>query len=439
MRLTLCLALACATQLAWGANLGEIYHLALDNDATYAAAREAYKAGLEKLPQGRALLLPNVSLSASLSHTSSEYSGLPPPLPSVYSQSSDPYGFSLSLTQPIYRKQNLESYEQAKLQVLQAEQTLKVAQQDLLLRVAHAYFDVLQAQDVLVTVGAQKQADAEQLAQAKKSFEVGAATIVDTHEAQARYDLSVAQEIAGRNDLDVKQRTLEKLIAREAPALARLNDQATMRLPEPSNMDAWVARAGADNLAVALSRTGLEAARREVDKQKGGHYPTLDLTASYSDNRNQMVGFYPGIGGNVSSIGLQFALPLYQGGAIDSRVREASANLEKARFDLESARRQAILDARQAYLGVISDIAQVQALKQALVSSEAQLKSTKLGLEVGVRTRVDVLNAQQQVSSTRKDLAAARYQTLIAGLTLKAAAGALADADLKSLDALLLE
>ncbi len=434
MRLPLCLALACATHLSWGANLGQIYQLALDHDATYASALQAYKAGLEKLPQGLALLRPTINLGASLSHASSEYSGLP----SGYSQSSDPYGFSLSLTQPLYRKQNLEAYAQSKLQVLQAELQLKVARQDLLLRVARAYFDVLQARDVLATVGAQKQANAEQLAQARKSFEVGAATIVDTHEAQARYDLGVAQEIAGQNDLEVKQRALERLIERDAPALAPLDGQAAMRLPD-ANMDAWVARATTDNLAVALGRTGLEAARREVDKQKGGHAPTLDLAASFSDNRNLLVGTMGGVGSNVSSIGLQFALPLYQGGATDSRVREASANLEKARFDLESARRQAILEARQAYLGVVSGNAQVQALKQALVSSQAQLKSTKLGLEVGVRTRVDVLNAQQQVSSTSKDLAAARYQTLVAGLTLKAASGTLAQADLKALDALLLE
>ena len=395
-------------------------------------SQEAYKAGLEKLPQGKALLRPTIGLSGNLRYNDSDSS-------LSGAQSYNSRGLSLSLTQPLYRKQNLESYEQAKLQVLQAEQTLKVAEQDLQLRVAKAYFDVLQAQDVLATARAQKQAYAEQLAQARKSFEVGAATITDTHEAQARYDLTTAQEIAGQNDLEVKKRALEKIINREAPPLALLDEQARMRLPEPDNMEAWVKQAEADSLAVALGQTALEAARREVARQKGGHYPTLDLSASYSDNRNQAAGAVTGINSKSGVIGLEFALPIYQGGGTDSRVREASANLEKARLELDNARRQATLDTRQAYLGVISGNAQVQALKQALVSSEAQLRSTKLGLEVGVRTRVDVLNAQQQVYTTRKDLAGARYQTLLAGLTLQAAAGSLDAADLKALDTLLVE
>jgi len=438
MRLTLLAAiLTCLAEVVWGANpsanLSAIYQLARDNDAIYASALDAYKAGLEKLPQGKALLLPTLGLSANLNHTDTE-SNL-----AGYSNSADPYGYGLSLTQPIYRKQNLETYEQAKLQVLQAEQTLKVSEQDLHLRVAKAYFDILQAQDVLTTVRAQKQAYAEQLAQARKTFEVGAATITDTDEAKARYDLTVAQEIAALNDIEVKRRTLEKIINREAPPLALLDEKARLPLPQPNDMDAWVKRAESDSLAVALGQTSQEIARREVDKQKGGHLPTLDLVANYNDNRNQAMATQSSVNTKTGSIGLALALPLYQGGAISSRVREASANLEKARFDLETARRQAALDTRQAYLGVISGNAQAQALEQALVSTETQLRSTKLGLEVGVRTRVDVLNAEQQVYSTRKDLAAARYQALIAGLTLKAAAGALTEADLKALDGLLRE
>lgn len=432
MRLTLLAALLLSST-AWGANLSAILDLARAHDASYAAAREAWRAGQEKLPQGRALLRPTASLSATASHTDSDSSI------SGYSQNYDPYGYSLSLTQPLYRKQNLESYEQAKLQVVQAEQTLRAAEQDLRLRTAKAYFDVLQAADVVSTAQSQKQAYAEQLAQAQRSFEVGVATITDTNEAQARFDLTTAQEIAALNDLEVKKSTLAKIIGREAPKLASLDELARVNLPEPNDMAAWVQQAQADNLTVQSGQTALELARREVDKQKGGHLPTLDLTASYADNRGQVVGTTGGVTSRTGTIGLQLALPLYQGGSTDSKVREASANLEKARFDLDNARRQAEFEARQAYFGVVSGYAQVQALKQALVSSEAQLKSTKLGLEVGVRTRVDVLNAQQQISTTRKDLAVARYQTLVAGLTLKAAAGRLADDDLKALDRLLQE
>ena len=413
---------AIANSAAMGANLSEIYQLARANDAEFSSARAAYTAGLEKLPQGRALLRPSVNLTGNLRENDSDSSGL---------FSSHQYG--LSLSQPIYRKQNLETYEQAKLLVLQAEQTLKVAEQSLQLRVAQAYFAVLQAQDVLATAQSQKQAFSEQLAQARKSFEVGASTITDTHEAQARFDLTTAQEIAAQNDLEVKRRALEQIIASETPELARLSEAASLSLPEPNNMDAWVKQAESDNLFVALGKTAQENARREVGKQKGGHLPTLDLSAGYGGGRNVPTT------GNTNSgyIGLDFALPIYQGGATASRVREAVALLEKSRHDLDSARRQARLDARQSFLGVLSGVAQVKALEQALVSSEAQLKSTKLGLEVGVRTRVDVLNAQQQLFTTKRDLAAARYQTLLAGLQLKAAAGSLNEEDLKAVDALL--
>jgi outer membrane protein len=416
---------------AGNVNLSAVYQMARQSDAEYAAARESFKAGQEKIPQGKAGLLPNVSLSANYGHIETDYSTAP-------NTSTNPYGYSLALNQPIYRKQNLEAYEQAKVQVLLAEQQLQLADQKLLLSVAQAYFAVLQAQDVLATAQAQKQAYAEQLAQARKSFEVGASTITDTHEAQARYDLTSAQEIVALNDLEVKRRLLEKLINSESPELARLGDDTRLSLPEPNNMDAWVKQAEEDSLAVHLNQSAVEIARREVERQRGGHLPTLDLQASYSDNRNTTTA----LGGtNVSTksaqIGLGLGWNLYQGGATDSRVREAVALQEKSRYELDTARRQARLDARQSFLGVLSGDAQVKALEQALVSSEAQLKSTKLGLEVGVRTRVDVLNAQQQLFTTKRDLAAARYQTLLAGLQLKAAAGSLKEEDLKAVDALL--
>ncbi len=424
-----------APSLSWGASLSAVYQLARANDAQLAAAREARNAGQEKITQGKAGLLPSVSLAANARHVDPESSAA--------SASNDAYnsrGFSLSLVQPIYRKQNLETYEQGKLQALLSDQELKLAEQSLVLRVATTYFDVLQAQDVLATAQSQKQAFAEQLAQARKSFEVGAATITDTHEAQARYDLTAAQEIAGQNDLEVKRRSLEKIIDQEAPKLDRLGETAKLLLPEPANMDAWVKQAEEGSLSVALNQTGLEIARREVERQRGGHLPTLDLSASYSDNRNTVVtGVASGVNTKSAVLGLELGWLLYQGGAVDSRIREAVANQEKTRYTLDEARRQSRLDARQGFLGVLSGDAQVRALEQALVSSEAQLKSTKLGLEVGVRTRVDVLNAQQQVFSTRRDLSAAKYKTLLAGLQLKAAAGSLNVEDLKALDALLKE
>jgi outer membrane protein len=429
MRPTLVFAALLLTQpaLAGIANLSAVYQMARENDAEYAAARQSFKAGQEKIPQGRAGLLPTVNLGANARYNESRSSISP-------STDYGSQGVSLTLTQPLYRKQNLEAYEQAKIQALMSEQQLKLAEQKLLLSVAQAYFSVLQAQDVLATVQSQKLAYAEQLAQARKSFEVGAATITDTHEAQARYDLTTAQEFAAQNDLEVKRRSLEKIINSETPELARLVESTKLSLPEPNNMDVWVKQAEEGGIAVNLSQSAVELARRELERQRGGHLPTLDLSASYSDNQNPSSTVTSSRSG---AVGLELGWVLYQGGAITSRVREAVALQEKARYELDTARRQSRLDARQGFLGVLSGDAQVRALEQALVSSEAQLKSTKLGLEVGVRTRVDVLNAQQQLFTTKRDLAAARYQTLFAGLQLKAAAGSLKEDDLKAVDALL--
>ena len=220
----LALSLLPLTVPAWGANLGALYELARDHDAKLAAAREALKAGQEKLPQGKSGLLPELAVKGKYSYLSSEAAG--------GWSASHPRSYELSLTQPLYRKQNLETFEQGKIQALLSDQQFKLAEQELLLRVAVAYFEVLQAQDVVTTVQAQKQAYAEQLAQARKSFEVGAATITDTHEAQARFDLTGAQEIAALNDLDVKRRVLERIINREAPKLATLVEG--VRLPLPS-------------------------------------------------------------------------------------------------------------------------------------------------------------------------------------------------------------
>lgn len=422
-----------AAPAAVGANLGEVYNLARSNDAKLAAAREAYRANLEKLPQAKAGLLPNLSLTASYLDTRADAS------PGVVTNT-EPYGYRLLLVQPLYRKQNLEAYEQARIQQLLGEQQLRLAEQELLLRSATAYFEVLQAEDNVTSVQAQKTAFAEQLAQARKSFEVGAATITDTHEAQARFDLTTSQEIAALNDLEIKRRALEKIIGRDAPRLARLAEGVAMPMPEPANMDIWVKQSEEDSLSVATFRSGLELARRELERQRGGYLPSVDLQASYADNRNASTTIIgTNIDTKVSQIGVVLGWNLFEGGATDSRVREAVANQERARYDLEDARRQSRLDARQGFLGVMSGDAQTRALGQALVSSEAQLKSTKLGLEVGVRTRVDLLNAQQQYFSTQRDLSAARYRTVLSGLQLKAAAGILGEHDVKAVDALLRE
>ena len=421
-----------ASVSAHGADLLDVFRLAQSSDAVYGSARAAWAATQEKLPQGRSGLLPSVSLSGSTQYNDR---GINFRDPAALDNSSrfNSNVLSLSITQPIYRRQNIVVHEQAKTQLEQADAVLAQAAQDLITRVAQAYLDVLLAQDNLALAGAQKTAIAEQLAQAKISFEVGTATITDTHEAQARYDLSVSQEIAAQSDLEIKTRALDQLIGRAAPVLAPLSPALKLISPEPAAMDKWVEEARNNNPQVRAAQSSVTLAGQEAERNRAGHYPTLDAFATWSENRSG-AGVFGGTGTDINNkiIGLQLAVPIYQGGLVNSRVREALANAERARQDLENARRTAELNARQHYLGVTSGIAQVKALEAALTSSQSALDSSRLGREVGVRTQVDVLNAQQQLFSARRDLAQAKYNYILSTLRLKAAVGRLAEADLSA-------
>ena len=423
-----------AGQPATAADLLEIYRAALSSDPVYSAARASWAAGQEKLPQGRAGLLPQATLSASTQHNDRDLNFRDPANPGNRSQYNS-NSASVSITQPIYRRQNFVAYDQGKTQVALADAQLAVAGQDLILRVAQAYFDVLLARDTVAFAESQKVAIGQQLEQAKRNFEVGNATITDTHEAQARYDLVTAQEIAARNDLEVKNRVLEQLIGRAAPGLAVLGKTFSPLPPAPAAMEAWVEQARTVGLQVRIAQENLTFFSQDVKRNRGAHHPTVDAFATYTDSGSGS-GVQGGSGTDTTSriIGLQLAIPLYQGGIVNSRVREAIANEDKARQDLENALRSAELAARQGYLGVTSGIAQVRALEAALISNQSSLDSTRLGQEVGVRTQVDVLNAQQLLFSARRDLAQARYNYILSLLRLKAATGQLTEADLQAIN-----
>jgi outer membrane protein len=289
---------------------------------------------------------------------------------------------------------------------------------------------VLIAQDSVGLGNAQKTAISGQLEQAKRNFEVGSATITDTLEAQARYDLTGAQEIAAQNDLEIKRSALQQLINTTPGELAHLDAGFKLEAPQPADMGKWVDQAEMDNLQLAIARAGAEIADREVMRNRGGHYPTVDLVANYTQNNANGGSFGIGSDTTSKSVGVQLNMPLFQGGAVNSRWREAEANRERARQELENARRNVAQQARQSYLGVVSGIAQVQALQQALTSSVSVLDASKLGHEVGVRTNLDVLNAQQQLFSTRRDLYQAQYNYLLSQLRLKQAVGSLGEEDL---------
>ena len=426
---------AAASFAAPAADLLQIYRLAQGADAVYAAARASWTAIQAKLPQGRAGLLPSATFSGSTQYNDRDVQ-FRTPGSAVSAQQFNSNIWSLSLTQPLYRRQKLVAYEQAQTQVGQADTQLALAGQDLILRVSQAYFDILLALNNVELAAAQKVAIGEQLAQAKRNFEVGTATITNTHEAQARYDLAVAQEIAAQNDLEIKRRQLAQIIGRPATALSLLAGQITLELPQPNQIQRWVEEATRASLPVLVSEAALVFARQEVERNRGGHHPTLDAFASYTDSGTGS-GVQGSAGVDIAQkvIGLQLAVPLYQGGATTSRVREALANEDKARQELENARRSAELAAHQAFLGVTNGVAQVNALRAALVSSQSSLDSTRLGLQVGVRTQVDVLNAQQQLFSTRRDLAQAAYNYVLSLLRLKAAVGRLGEDDLAKVNA----
>jgi len=416
------------------ADLLQIYREALEQDAQYGAARAAYVAAQEKLPQGRAGLLPDVNLVGVAQNQYVNTNFGPENL--IRNR-----GITATATQPLIRIENFIIFEQSKNEVAQADAQFVIAAQDLILRVAEAYFDVLMAKINLEVVETQKKAIHEQLEQAKRNFEVGVSTIVDTHEAQARFDLTLSQEIAAQNKLEISQHALQVLINRLPDDLQDTSLDKVIAdplvLPHDS-MEDWVQLAEEKNFLLKIQRIAYELSEQDIRRTKAGHYPTLDLVAQYS-NQTGVGGAFTGQGIDLvsKSIGLQVNVPIFQGLSVQSRVREALANRDKARRELDNVQRTTALQVRQNYLNVTNGIAQLKALKQALISSQSQLDSTVLGQEVGVRTEVDVLNAQQQYFSARRDLAQAYYDYLMARLRLKAEVGELDEEDLFVINALL--
>lgn len=433
--LPLTLALGAVWALpAQAQSLLDLYESARGFDATYQSAKAQYDANLYKADQAKASLLPTLGLAASASNTTLNTETTNP----TSSRTFDTQSTSVNLSQPLYRPANLASYEQGKRQVDLAEAQLRAAEQDLIVRVSQAYFDVLNAQDTLAFVQAQKTAVAEQLASAKRNFEVGTATITDTREAQARYDLVIAQEIAADNDLRVKKLALDQLVGKNGTSPKPLV-RGELPALQPTDVNTWIQQAQDTHPSIRQARVALDVAKLEVDKAQAGHKPTLDLTASYNLNSN--------VGGssvsstssrtNSSVVGVSFNLPLFAGFATQNRVRETLSLEDKARADLENAQRTVTQATRSAYFGVVSGLGQVKALEAAEASSQSALDANKLGYQVGVRINIDVLNSQSQLFQTKRDLAKARYDVLVGSLKLRQANGSLEAGDLEKVNALL--
>jgi outer membrane protein len=405
-------------------SLVDLYNAALGFDATYQSAKSQFNANLAKADQAQSLMLPTANLGAALSRSSQEI--LPGAERGYGAQSA-----TLSASQPLYRPANAASYEQGKKQVELAQAQLKQAEQDLIVKVSQAYFDVLASTDNLAFVKSQKTAVAEQLASAKRNFEVGTSTITDSREAQARYDLVIAQELAADNDLLVKTLALNQLTGLVNAAPQALTTPIVLPVVEPNNVAIWVDNSEANHPGIKQLAVALEVAKLETTKAEAGHKPTLDLTGSYAAINNN--GTSTAIADsriNVATVGLSFNLPLFAGFATQNRIKETLALEDKARTDLEATKRTVAQGTRTAFYGVQSGLGQVKALEAAEASSQSALDANKLGYQVGVRINIDVLNSQSQLFDTKAKLAKARYDVLLGGLKLRQAAGTLTADDL---------
>jgi outer membrane protein len=410
---------ACFTPWAQAQSLVTLYESARSFDASYQSAKSQFDATLAKAAQSKAAILPSANLGIAASRTNQEV--LPTPERSYGTQTA-----TISASQPLYRPANWASYEQGNQQVGLAQAQLQVAEQDLIVRVSQAYFDVLAATDSLAFVTSQKTAVAQQLASAKRNFEVGTSTITDSREAQARYDLVIAQELAAQNDLQVKRLALDQLVGKTDTQPQPLATPVVLPPLEPSDVQVWVDQSRSQSPVVAQQSIALKVAQLETAKAEAGHKPTLDLVGSYSAvNNNGTSTAIADSRVNVASIGLQFNLPLFAGFATQNRIKETLALEDKARTDLEATQRAVAQGTRTAFFGVLSGQGQVKALEAAQASSQSALEANQLGYQVGVRINIDVLNAQSQLYDTKAKLAKARYDVLLGGLKLKQAAGVL--------------
>jgi outer membrane protein len=439
LTLALALALGLGSGAARAQSLKELYDAAIAYDATYLAAKAQAESTPYRIAQSGALNRPSVGLTGSGTH-----SQIDPPTRTVNGVrvsgdrvSSTTWQAGANARMPLINTGNAATIRQAQASAGLTEAELEAARQDLIVRLAQAYFDVLAAQDTLNTAQASKKAIGEQLASAKRNFEVGTATITDTREAQARFDLATAQEIAADNDLRTKRIALDQVVGRAGVVPLALAVPARMPSLSPTDAESWVANAEEASPAIRRAKVGLDVAKIETEKARASDDLTLDLVGNAGLSRAS--GSATASPGNTLSatVGVQLAMPLYTGGLTQNRLKETLALEEKARNDVEGARRGVAQATRQAFFGVQSLQAQVTALEAAESSSKLALEATQLGYKVGVRVNLDVLNAQSQLFTTQRDLAKARYDTIVNSLRLRQASGTLAPEHLEAVDGLL--
>ena len=432
--LPLSMALGAALALpAQAQSLVALYESARAYDASYQSVKSLYDSTLAKSEQARAGLLHTIGLSANASLSTIDNT-LARSKQGFY----DTQSATLSASKPLYRPANQITFNQSRRQIEVVEQQMMAAEQDLIVKVSTAYFDVLASQDSLTFVLAQKAAVSEQLASAKRNFEVGTATITDTREAQARFDLVIAQEIAGRNDLQVKKLALDQLVGKTNTVPLAVRLPLTLPPVQPEDVAPWVQKSEEQHPGIQQSRLALDVAQLETSKAQAASKPTLDLNGNVNMTLNgESASSTSSFRTTTASVGLSFTMPLFSGYAIENRLKETLALEDKARTDLDAIKRTVAQGSRAAFYGLLSGQGQVKALEAAETSSQSALDANKLGYQVGVRINIDVLNSQSQLFDTKAKLAKARYDVLVGGLKLRQATGVLKADDLKPINALL--
>ena len=433
MRKTLsitCFALASllAAQSALADTLLEIYNLAKTNDPGFKAAQATLDSTRQLRGQSTANFLPRLDVGASRNHYDNSYSTIDTTtgLPTIITGSGDSTVYSATLSESLFNYGNIVYNRQTDLSVKQAEANFRAEQQNLIIRVADRYFGVLSALDSLEFTKANKQAIGRQLEQTKQRFDVGLVAITDVHEAQARYDSTVAENIAAENALDSAFEALREITGKYQKQLSTLKANVPLEPPQPNNIDQWTQQAMKQNPLVLANQYAVQYAQQVVKAQRAGYYPKVSLDASYIDNSTTDT--------SNTSVGISMSLNLYNGGRTSSAVKKAQYDLTYAQENLESTQRQSQRDVRNAYLNVIAGVSRVKALKQAVVSSESALKASEAGFDVGTRTTVDVLLARQNLFDARRNYSQAKYTYITDTLRLKQAGGELTEDDLKKIN-----
>ena len=425
--------------VAHGQSLLELYDAARGFDANYQSVQAQFEATRLKSSQAQAKLGPTGSLSVNLSKNNINYD--PKQGSSNYDRFYGTNAATVTASQPLYRPADKAEVAQSSLQMQVVQEQLAAAEQELMVRVSQAYFDVLAAQDTVTFVQAQKTAVAEQLASAKRNFEVGTATITDTREAQAGFDLVTAQEIAAQNDLQVKKLALDQVVGKTGTQPKSMAVKAEPSPLSPAQVDEWVSMSAEKNPTLRQAVIGLQVSELETQKAKSGLKPTVDFQLSHSlqnsVNASSSGALAYGSTTNLTTGAVVLSWPFYTGNALDNRVRETLSLTQKAQADLDAATRTVAQNTRSAFFGVMSGVSQVKALQAAVESSQVALEANKLGYSVGVRINMNVLDAQSKLFDTKAKLAKARYDVLMGSLRLRQVSGTLQLQDLQGINNLL--